>query len=116
MKSILIILTQANITQQYMVESLSASLVLATFGSEIQFLFKDHALSLLKNDLIFDKSLFNFKHASNIVDSLEFFDIEKIYIEEKDRASDFVRKTEHSLEFIEFSGEFIQKFDHVLYW
>lgn len=116
MKNILIVLTQANITQQQTVESLSAALVLSTFGNHIHFLFKDSALSLLKNDLVFDKTLYSFKHASNIVDSFEFFDIENIYIDKKDQNNSFVATTDHSLIFIEFSAQFIQKFDHVLYW
>ncbi|MFX7152063.1 hypothetical protein ABTI32_18410, partial [Acinetobacter baumannii] len=53
MKSVLVILSQANLTSLQINESLSATMVLATFGSPVKVLLKDAALSLLQNDLSF---------------------------------------------------------------
>ena len=49
MKSVLVILTQANLNSLQVHESLSATMVLATFGCEVKVLLQDAALSLLNN-------------------------------------------------------------------
>ncbi len=54
MKSVLVILTQANLTSLQVHESLSATMVLATFGAEVKVLLQSAALSLLHSDLQFD--------------------------------------------------------------
>ena len=48
MKTVLVILTQANLTSLQVNESLAATMVLATFGSPVKVLLKDAALSLYK--------------------------------------------------------------------
>jgi hypothetical protein len=50
-KSVLVILTQANLTSLQINESVSATMVLATFGISVKVLLKDAALSLLNNKL-----------------------------------------------------------------
>ena len=55
MKSVLVILTQPNLTSLQVNESLSATMVLATFGISVKVLLKDAALSLLNNQLEFDQ-------------------------------------------------------------
>ncbi|OTG82184.1 hypothetical protein [Acinetobacter sp. ANC 4648] len=116
MRTILVILTQANLTSLQVHESLSATMVLATFGSEVKVLLKDAGLSLLKSELAFDHLKQAFKVASNMVDSFEFYDLTPILIENKYKSSDFVTESQQELEFIEFNNEFVQSFDHVLYW
>ncbi len=59
MKTVLVILTQANLASLQAHESLSAAMVLATFGCEVKVLLQDGALSLLASELEFDR----FKHA-----------------------------------------------------
>ena len=116
MKTVLVILTQANLTSLQVHESLSATMVLATFGSEVKVLLKDAGLSLLKSELTFDAFKQAFKVASNMVDSFEFYDLTPILIENKHKDSSFVRKSEQELEFVELNSALIQSFDHVLYW
>ncbi len=83
MKSVLVILTQANLTSLQVHESLSATMVLATFGAEVKVLLQSAALSLLHSDLQFDQVHHAFKLASNMVDSFEFYDLTPILIEKK---------------------------------
>ncbi|WP_216934151.1 MULTISPECIES: hypothetical protein [unclassified Acinetobacter] len=116
MKSVLVILTQANLTSLQVHESLSATMVLATFGSEVKVLLQGAALSLLRSELQFDQLQHAFKLASNMVDSFEFYDLTPILVEQKNQNSPFVAQSEQEIEFIELNPEFIQSFDHVLYW
>ena len=116
MNTVLVILTQANLSTLQVHESLSATMVLATFGSEVKVLLQDAALSLLKSEMAFDDLKHAFKIASNMVDSFEFYDLTPILVEEKNKNSEFVQNSEQEIEFIEFNRDFIQSFDHVLYW
>ena len=116
MKSVLVILTQANLSSLQVHESLSATMVLATFGAEVKILLQGAALSLLRSDLQFDQVKHAFKLASNMVDSFEFYDLTPILVEQKNQDSAFVQQSEQELSFIELSPEFIRGFDHVLYW
>lgn len=83
MKSVLVILTQSNLTSLQINESLSATMVLATFGISVKVLFKDAALSLLDNNLEFDQFKQAFKIAANMVESFEFYDLTPILVEKK---------------------------------
>ncbi|CAB1222998.1 hypothetical protein [Acinetobacter bouvetii] len=116
MKSVLVILTQANLANLQVHESLSATMVLATFGCEVKVLLQDAGLSLLHSELQFDQFKHAFKIASNMVDSFEFYDLSPILVEQKNQHNHFVTQTEQDIEFIEFNSEFIQSFDFVLYW
>ncbi|MCO8043240.1 hypothetical protein OC498_11770 [Acinetobacter bohemicus] len=116
MKSVLVILTQANLNSLQVHESLSATMVLATFGSEVKILLQGAALSLLHADQQFEQRKHAFKLASNLVDSFEFYDLTPILVEQKNQDSPFVKHSEQDIEFIELNPEFIQNFDHVLYW
>ena len=116
MKTVLVILTQANLTSLQVNESLAATMVLATFGSPVKVLLKDAALSLLQNERNFDQLQHAFKIASNMVDSFEFYDLSPIWIETKNQASAFVQQTEQEIECVELNANLIQQFDHVLYW
>src|SRR5690606_3078629 len=97
-------------------ECLSATMVLATFGAEVKVLLLGAALSLLRSELQFDQLLHAFILSSNIVDSFEFYDLTPVLIEKKNQHSTFVTQSEQEIEFIELNPEFIQSFDHVLYW
>ncbi len=116
MKSVLVILTQPNLTSLQVNESLSATMVLATFGISVKVLLKDAALSLLNNNLEFDQLRHVFKIAANMVESFEFYDLTPILIENKNQQLSIVKNTEQEIEFIEISPELIRSFDHVLYW
>lgn len=116
MKSVLVILTQSNLTSLQINESVSATMVLATFGISVKVLLKDAALSLLNNKLEFDQFTQAFKIAANMVDSFEFYDLTPILIENKNQQLTIVKNTDQDIEFIDIHPEFIQSFDHVLYW
>lgn len=116
MKSVLVILTQANLANLQVHESLSATMVLATFGCEVKVLLQDAALSLLNSDLQFEQLKHAFKLASNMVDSFEFYDLTPILVENKNRDSHFVTQAAQEIEFVELDSELIQNFDFVLYW
>ena len=116
MKTVLVVLRQANLNSLQVHESLSATMVLATFGCEVKVLLQDAALSLLNAELAFEPLKHAFKLASNMVDSFEFYDLTPLLIENKQQNSPFVMQTQQEIEFIEFNSSFIQKFDFVLYW
>lgn len=116
MKKVLVILTQANLSSLQVHESLSATMVLATFGCEVKVLLQDAALSLLASDIEFNQLKHAFKVASNMVDSFEFYDLTPVLVETKNQNHPWVQATEQELEFIELNATLIQQFDHVLYW
>lgn len=116
MKTVLVILTQANLASLQVHESLSATMVLATFGCEVKVLLQDAALSLLQSDLLFDHVKHAFKLASNMVDSFEFYDLTPILVEDAQLDHPFVKHAQHEIQAIQFNAEFLQQFDHVLYW
>lgn len=116
MKSVLVILTQANLGSLQVHESLSATMVLATFGAEVKVLLQGAALSLLHSEQQFDPLKHAFKLASNLVDSFEFYDLTPVLVEQKEQHSPFVQQSQQAVEFIELNAGFIQSFDHVLYW
>ena len=116
MKNILVILNHANVTQLQTVEAVSATMVLATFGSNVKVLLQNQALTLLQNDMLFDSQKSAFKLASNLVDGFEFYDIETLYILTKDMNHPYVLATSHQLDAVQLNPEFLQQFDHILYW
>ena len=116
MKSVLVIITQPNLTSLQVNESVSATMVLATFGISVKILLKDTAISLLNNDLKFNQFKHAFKIAANMVESFEFYALTPILIESKNKMLPSVQNTELDIEYIEMNPEFIQSFDHVLYW
>ena len=116
MKTVLVILTQPNLTSLQINESLSATMVLATFGISVKVLFKDGAISLLNNKLQFNQFRDAFKIASNMVESFEFYDLTPILIEEKNKDRHEVQNSDQDIELVNLLPEFVRSFDHVLYW
>ena len=116
MKTVLVVLRQANLNSLQVHESLSATMVLATFGCEVKVLLQDAALSLLQSELAFDSLKHAFKVASNLVDSFEFYDLTPVLVENQHKDAYFVTQAQQDIEFIELNHEFIQSFDFVLYW
>lgn len=116
MKTVLVILTQANLTSLHVHESLAATMVLATFGCEVKVLLVNAALSLLQAEQHFDSVKHAFKLASNMVDSFEFYDLTPVLVESVNQDHPFVVQSQQEIEFVELNTEFLQTFDHVLYW
>lgn len=116
MRTVLIVLTQSNLTSLNIHESISATMVLATFGCEVRVLIQDAGLSLLKSGQSFDVLKHAFKVASQLVESFEFYDLTPLLIQSKDKNHPFVTQSTQELEFVDINSEFIQSFDYVLYW
>lgn len=116
MRTVLVILTQPNLGSLQIHESLSATMVLATFGCQVKVLLQDAALTLLRSKLEFDQLRYAFKIASNLLDSFEFYDLTPVLIEEEDQNSSFVKNTQQEIQIVKFDTELIRSFDHVLYW
>ena len=116
MKTVLVILTQANLGALQINESLSATMVLATFGSPVKVLLQDAALSLLNSNIVFDQLKHAFKPASNMVESFEFYDIEHLYILSKDRQHPLLKDCKYELQGVTLDQEFIAQFDHIIHW
>lgn len=114
MKKILVIIQQSNLTHLNSLESLSAVMVLATFGHQVQVLLQGAGLSLLQHDLAFVAEQIPFKLASNMVDSFEYYDLLPILIEQKNQHHHFVLTTQHELQFIELNADFIKQYQHIL--
>lgn len=116
MSKILVIITQANLNQLNVNETLSAVMVLATFGIETNVLLQDAGLSLLNDKIQFDTAKHPFKVASNLLESFEFYDLLPVLIEEKYQANPFVKNSQIETKHIIFNDEFIQQYQHVLYF
>ncbi|TCM66437.1 hypothetical protein EC844_11337 [Acinetobacter calcoaceticus] len=116
MCTVLVIISQSNLNSLQISESLSATMVLATFGCEVKVLLQDGALSLLKSELSFDPLRHAFKVASNLVESFEYYDLSPVLVQNKDKNSNFITQSSPELSFVDFNREFLNAFDHVLYW
>lgn len=112
----LVIINQANLTHLKSNETLSAVMVLATFGVDIDILLQDAGLSLLNDKIQFNSALHPFKVASNLVESFEFYDLLPILIEQKNQSHPFVISSNIETQAIELNSTFIQQYQHVLYW
>ena len=115
-KSVLIILTRHNQSDLNLNESISALMLFASFGINISVLFKDAALSLLVNTNNNDELKQFLKPAHKMVESFEFYDIENLYILEKDQHHPLLQHSQHSLVPVQFNAEFIAQFDHIITW
>lgn len=113
---ILIIISQANLTHLKSNETLSAVMVLATFGLDIDILLKDAGLSLLNDKIQFNSAIHPFKVASNLVESFEFYDLLPILIEQKNQFHPFVKFSQIETKIIELNSALIQQYQQVLYW
>ncbi|MDQ8935775.1 hypothetical protein [Acinetobacter rudis] len=116
MRTVLIVLTQSNLTGLNIHESISATMVLATFGCKVSVLIQDAGLSLLKSECSFDSLKHAFKAASQLVESFEFYDLTPVLIQNSDKHHPFVTQSTQEFEFVDVNSEFIQSFDYVLYW
>lgn len=114
MKKILVIIQQANLTHLNSLETLSAVMVLATFGHQVQVLLQGAGLSLLQQDIDFISEKMPFKVASNMVDSFEYYDLLPIFVEQKNKQHHFVVNCTYELEFVELNVDFLQQYQQVL--
>lgn len=130
MKSILVILSQGPLGGQRILESLSATLVLATFGHQVKVCLLGDAIHLLNRPLALnppladqDKALqpsnFNtsnvFKSAHAMLESFEFYDLLPILVAGNSSHADIINPA-IEIENIHLSPDLLNQFDQVLYW
>ncbi|GAA5005826.1 hypothetical protein GCM10023206_10920 [Acinetobacter puyangensis] len=116
-KNVLIVLTHNDQSQLNVNESIAALMLFASFNISISVLFKDAALSLLLSPHCIDESLKQFlKPTSKMVNSFEFYDIENLYILEKDAQHPLIQASQHQVQPIQLNAQFINQFDHVITW
>ena len=81
MNPTLIIFSQGNLAGQTLLEALSASLVIATFGIPVTLCFQGDAIGLLKSPVtagVPENSPFKSAHA--MLESLEFYDVLPVWV------------------------------------
>lgn len=116
-RTVLIILTQNDQSNLNVNESVSALMLFASFDLNIHVLFKDAALSLLAEyGAIHDLMKPFLKPANKMVESFEFYDIEHLYVLQKDQAHPLVKNSKHHLLPIDLTSDFIHQFDHIITW
>lgn len=117
MKKILIILSQNDQSQLNVNESISALMLFASFNIQISVLFRDAALSLLHIAPSSNPQLQHFlKSTAKMVQSFEFYDIEQLYISNRDAHHPLIKSCSYSLISTEIDAHFIAQFDHIITW
>lgn len=120
MKSLLIIISQSPLAGQNLLESLSAAMVMATYGVQIKILLTGDAIALLRTPNIGNITIqFRpFKSAFALVESFEFYDLVPIWIDAKDleQNKELIEKTTIEHEVIHINAQTLASFDGVLRW
>lgn len=117
MKTVLVIISQGPLAGQNLLEALSATLVLATFGLEVKVCFKDEALHLLNAPALDDQTPQNFKLAYGMVESFEFYDLFPVFVVANATSQQqLLKQSQLEHEVVNFDDALLQQFDQVLYW
>lgn len=120
MKSLLIIISQSPLAGQNLLESLSAAMVIATYGIQIKILLTGDAIALLRTPIQTqtNSSIKPFKSAFALVESFEFYDLVPIWIDAKtfDVNKELIEKTTIEHEVIDLDAPTLASFDGVLRW
>lgn len=118
MKSILVIFSQGSGAGQTLLEALSATMVLATFGLKVNVCLINDAVSLLQAPIA--PASFNgpqaFKSAFGMVESFEFYDLLPVWVcrNTQEQLQQFSPSIE--FEFVDLNSALLAQFDQVLYW
>ncbi len=120
MKSLLIMISHSPLAGQHLLESLSAAMVLATYGVQIKICLTGDAVALLRQG---HQSQTNtqarpFKSAFALIESFEFYDLLPIWVNQKDSAENktLLATTTIEHEIIDLNSEVLASFDGVLRW
>lgn len=118
MKSILVIFSQGAGTGQTLLEALSATMVLATFGLNVKVCLLNEAISLLQAPIRSSTPDYQqpFKSAYAMLESFEFYDLLPIWVCQNQQAQlqHFSSSIEHEL--VDLDPALLSQFDQVLYW
>ena len=124
MKSILVILSQGAGAGQTLLEALSATMVLATFGLNVKVCLINEAISLLQTSIHPTSPDYPlpFKSAYAMLESFEFYDLLPIWIAHDHQTQTQTQTQQPPLhsaieyEPIELHRDLLLQFDQVLYW
>lgn len=118
MKQTLVIFSQGALSGQNLLEALSATLVMATYGMPLKICFQGDAISLLQPPLESpDKTADFFKSAFAMIDSFEYYDVLPVWVwPQSFIATDFLANSPISHELIELDSDMLSQFDQVIYW
>ncbi len=120
MKSLLIMISHSPLAGQHLLESLSAAMVLATYGVQIKICLTGDAIALLRpiNQSQTNTQVRPFKSAFALVESFEFYDLLPIWIDQKDSVENraLLATTTIEHEVIDLNSEVLASFDGVLRW
>ncbi|MDE2419808.1 MAG: DsrE family protein [Gammaproteobacteria bacterium] len=120
MKSLLIMISHSPLAGQHLLESLSAAMVLATYGIQIKICLTGDAVALLRpvNQSQTNTLVRPFKSAFSLVESFEFYDLLPIWIDQKDSVANntLLATTAIEHEVINLNSDVLASFDGVLRW
>lgn len=124
MKSILVIFSQGAGAGQTLLEALSATMVLATFGLNVKVCLINEAISLLQAPIHSSTPDYPqpFKSAYAMLESFEFYDLLPIWVAHDQQAQSKTRPQQPQLnttieyEQIALHPDLLLQFDQVLYW
>ncbi|WP_026470515.1 DsrE family protein [Alkanindiges illinoisensis] len=119
MKSVLVIFSQGAASGQTLLEALSATMVLATFGLNVKVCLINEAISLLQaphHTAISMSSSPPFKSAYGMVESFEFYDLLPVWVCQKQQAQLQHLKTSIEYELVNLNPALLAQFNQVLYW
>ena len=120
MKSLLIIISQSPLAGQNLLESLSAAMVMATYGVQIKILLTGDAIALLRRPIQqqTNSQIKPFKSAFALVESFEFYDLVPIWIDAKEIEANrtLIETTTIAHEVIDLNAQTLAAFDGVLRW
>lgn len=117
------IISQGPLAGQNLLEAISATLVMATFGLNVKVCFKNEALYLLhppsdiQQPSNYQQLPSYFKSAYAMVESFEFYDLFPILVEAKS-SSDLKLLNTSPLEYelVSIDHALLNQFDQVIYW
>lgn len=119
MKSVLVIFSQGAVSGQTLLEALSATMVLATFGLNVKVCLINEAISLLQaphSTAANLSSLLPFKSAYGMVESFEFYDLLPVWICQKQQEQLQYLTTSIEYELVNLNPALLAQFDQVVYW
>lgn len=119
MKSVLVIFSQGAASGQTLLEALSATMVLATFGLNVKVCLINEAISLLQAPHPTTTSISSplpFKSAYGMVESFEFYDLLPVWVCQKQQAQLQHLAPTIEYELVNLSSDLLAQFDQVLYW
>ncbi len=120
MKSLLVIISHSPLAGQNLLESLSAAMVMATYGVQIKILLTGDAIALLRTPNPENKTtqIKPFKSAFALVESFEFYDLLPIWVDRNSAEENqtLLETTHIEHKVIHLNAQVLASFDGVLRW